>query len=162
EAHGTGTSLGDPIEMEALRSVYGAPRAGGAPCYVASLKTNVGHMEAAAGIGGLLKLVLALEHELMPAHLHLEMQNPRLSLGGSALAPPTERRPWPRGERPGRAAVSSFGISGTNAHVIVEEAPLPRGAAAPDGAAVLLPISARGPDALRALLGRYRALLSDP
>ncbi|MBL8970343.1 MAG: polyketide synthase, partial [Myxococcales bacterium] len=124
EAHGTGTSLGDPIEVEALQAVYGAPRPGGQRCALASLKTNLGHMEAAAGVGGLIKLILALEHEQIPAHLHLKALNPRIRLDDSALEIPTTPRAWPRAQVPRRAAVSSFGISGTNAHVLVEEAPL--------------------------------------
>jgi len=124
EAHGTGTSLGDPIELQALRAVLGRPRPDGSVCRVGSVKTNLGHLEAAAGIAGLMKVVLSLEHEAIPPHLHLRTPNPHCPLDGTALAIPTELTSWPRGNGPRIAGVSAFGASGTNAHVIVAEAPV--------------------------------------
>ncbi|MBI1357400.1 MAG: SDR family NAD(P)-dependent oxidoreductase [Acidobacteria bacterium] len=163
EAHGTGTSLGDPIEVEALRAVYGRPRPDGEPCYLSSVKTNFGHAEAAAGIAGLLKSILALKHGLVPPHLHLRQLNPRIDLDGTPFRIPTQAQPWAAGDRPRMAAVSSFGLSGANAHVILEEAP--PAATRPAPAAVskpcLLPISARSPEALEQLRARYEELLAD-
>jgi acyl transferase domain-containing protein/short-subunit dehydrogenase len=123
EAHGTGTSLGDPIELDALRAVLGAPRADGSRCAIASVKTNIAHTEAAAGVAGLIKVVLALEHQAIPRHLHLRTLNPRITLEGTPFYIPTENTPWLPGARARRAGVSSFGLSGTNAHLIVEEPP---------------------------------------
>jgi acyl transferase domain-containing protein/acyl-CoA synthetase (AMP-forming)/AMP-acid ligase II/NAD(P)-dependent dehydrogenase (short-subunit alcohol dehydrogenase family)/acyl carrier protein/SAM-dependent methyltransferase len=128
EAHGTGTALGDPIEVNSLRAVLDAPPPRGAgedapPCAIGSVKTNIGHLEAAAGIAGLIKVVLALEHEEIPPNLHLNTLNPHIELAGSRLTIPTRPMPWPRGRRRRIAGVSSFGFGGTNAHVIVEEAP---------------------------------------
>ncbi|ACY15481.1 type I polyketide synthase [Haliangium ochraceum] len=153
EAHGTGTPLGDPIEIEALKAALGGERGDGSRCVLGSVKTNIGHLEAAAGIAGLIKVVLAMGRETVPAHLHLRQINPRISLAHSALHIAAEASPWPAGERPRRAVVSSFGISGTNAGVVVEEAPpAPRPATpARAPAALLLPLSARAPEALRAL-----------
>ena len=124
ETHGTGTSLGDPIEIEALRAVIGAARPADAPCVLGALKTNVGHLEAAAGIAGLIKSALILAHAQIPRNLNFRTLNPRIRLEGTALALASTARPWPRGERPRCAGVSSFGLSGTNAHMILEEAPL--------------------------------------
>src|SRR6185295_11273482 len=123
EAHGTGTPVGDPIEMEALKRVLGG--ADGGPCTVGSVKTNIGHLEAAAGMAGLLKAVLALEHEEIPRNLHFSALNPRIDLAGTRLAVAAEPRSWPAGMTPRYAGVSSFGVSGTNAHVILGEAPRP-------------------------------------
>ncbi len=150
EAHGTGTSLGDPIEAEALLEVLGKPRADGSRCALASVKTNMGHLEAAAGVAGLIKVVLSLQNESIPRHLNFTRLNPRIRLEGSPFFVPTEQQPWKRGSRPRLAGVSSFGMSGTNAHIILEEAPLP---AAPAKApaprpAHLLVLSARGKEAL--------------
>jgi len=124
ETHGTGTSLGDPIEFEALRAVLSAaPRSDGLACVLGSVKTNIGHLEAAAGVASLIKTVLALNAEEIPRLLHFRSLNPRISLAGTPFAIPTDVRPWPRGGPPRMAGVSSFGMSGTNAHLIVEEAP---------------------------------------
>jgi acyl transferase domain-containing protein/acyl carrier protein len=124
EAHGTGTSLGDPIEFEALRAVFGAaPRCDGLACVLGSVKTNIGHLEAAAGVASLIKTVLALNAEEIPRLLHFRSLNPRISLDRTPFAIPTDVRPWPRGGPPRMAGISSFGMSGTNAHMIVEEAP---------------------------------------
>ena len=156
EAHGTGTRLGDPIEIEALRTVLGDGRPADRPLVVASVKTNIGHLESAAGIAGLIKVILMLRHDRIPAHLHLKTVNPLLKLEGSPLEIPTSMRDWPRGAEPRRAGVSAFGFGGTNAHVILEEAP----PAAPLPTVVerprhILTLSARSPQALAELAGRY-------
>ncbi|HTN85588.1 MAG TPA: type I polyketide synthase, partial [Sorangium sp.] len=152
EAHGTGTALGDPIEMEAIKAVYGRGRAADRPCVVGTVKTNIGHLEAASGIAGVIKTVLALEHEAIPPLLHLRRPNPRLSLDGAPIALPTALRPWPARGEARRAGVSSFGVSGTNAHVILEEPPAPAEPPPPArSSAQLLPLSARSPAALAAL-----------
>ena len=162
EAHGTGTSLGDPIEAHALASVFGPGRESGSPLVVGSVKTNIGHLEAAAGIAGLIKTVLSLEHEHIPRHLHFRSMNPHIDWGGLAVEIPVEGRAWPRGKRVRRAGVSSFGFSGTNAHVIVEEAPLPsRGARTVERPLHLLGLSARTPEALEELTERYREELKE-
>src|SRR3984957_13043745 len=123
EAHGTGTELGDPIEARALASVLGRGR-GENPLVVGSVKTNLGHLEAAAGVAGLIKAVLCLQREGIPPHLHFRSMNEHIDWGGLRVEIPQQWKPWPRGERPRVAGVSAFGFSGTNAHVIVEEAPL--------------------------------------
>jgi acyl transferase domain-containing protein/acyl carrier protein len=120
EAHGTGTSLGDPIELEALKEVLGAPRPDGRRCAVGSVKTNVGHLEATAGIAGLIKVVLSLQHEEIPRHLHFQTLNPRVSFEGTPFFVPTKIVPWRRGPSRRVAGVSAFGLSGTIAHVVVQ------------------------------------------
>ncbi len=122
EAHGTGTSLGDPIEMDALASIFKGRK--NQPLYVGTVKTNIGHLESAAGIAGLIKTVLALIHEAIPPHLHFKHINPQISLETIPAEIPLTLTPWRRSDRPRIAGVSSFGFSGTNSHAIIEEAPL--------------------------------------
>ena len=160
EAHGTGTALGDPIEVEALAEVLGQPRADGRPCFVASVKTNIGHLEAAAGIAGLIKVVLCLQHGVIPPHLHFEELNPHIRLSDTRLVIGGEAHPWPSDEEPRRAGISSFGFGGTNAHAIVEEAPRLRQPAPDDAESPwLLPLSAHGEAALRQTAERYADFL---
>ncbi|NKZ06728.1 type I polyketide synthase [Actinomadura latina] len=159
EAHGTGTVLGDPVEWEALAAVYGAGRAADAPCPVGSVKAGIGHLEAAAGIAGLIKAVLALWHGELPPQLNFTTPNRHLAWDGSGLTVPAGRAG--RGAAPpSRAAVSSFGFGGANAHVIVRRAPEPEPAAdPPDGERPVraLALSAHTPTALATLARRYRA-----
>ena len=125
EAHGTGTILGDPIEMGALVATYGRGRPGNRPLVVGSVKTNIGHLEAAAGIAGLIKVVLSLQHDEIPPHLHFNELNPHISLDDTPIVIPVEGVDWPSGDNGKMAAVSSFGLSGTNVHVILGEPPEP-------------------------------------
>ncbi|WP_437803662.1 type I polyketide synthase [Sorangium sp. So ce693] len=161
EAHGTGTPLGDPIEMEVLKDIFGDPRPDGSVCVVGSVKTNIGHLEAAAGVAGVIKSVLALRHGVIPAHLHWTQLNPRISLEGTPLVIPVEARSWPRGGAERIAGVSSFGISGTNAHVVLAEAPEPE--RRPEGQRQghqVVTLSAKTEAALGELAARYAAALS--
>ncbi|AUX42315.1 peptide synthetase [Sorangium cellulosum] len=164
EAHGTGTALGDPIEFGAIRNVLGRDRAPDARCGVGSVKTNLGHMEAAAGVGGLLKVVHALGHRELPGNLFLRQLNPHISLDGGFYIP-AGSVPWEAGGEPRLAGVSSFGFGGTIAHVILEQAPaeaaprevdLPDARRAPRRPVHLLPLSARSDAALRELAGRCK------
>jgi acyl transferase domain-containing protein/NADP-dependent 3-hydroxy acid dehydrogenase YdfG/acyl carrier protein len=123
EAHGTGTSLGDPIEVRALAGALGAGRTQQNPLLIGSVKTNLGHLESAAGIAGVMKVVLALQHERIPRHLHFRNPSPHIAWSEYPVRVTSESVPWPRGERRRLAGVSSFGFSGTNAHVVLEEAP---------------------------------------
>ena len=162
EAHGSATELGDPIEVGALRAVF-AGRAADKPLLLGAVKTNFGHLSAAAGIAGLIKLVLMLEQERIAPNLHFEQPSSRIPWQGFAVRVPTAVEPWPRGQRPRRAGVSSFGLSGTNAHVVLEEAPLtvePEATVA-ERPAHLLALSARSPGALRALAQAYLRLPPD-
>lgn len=161
EAHGTGTALGDPIELEALGNVMGENRDAQRRLLVGSVKTNIGHLESAAGVAGLIKIILSMQHEEIPPHLHLESLNPRISLDSSKVEIPTRITPWPRDNRRRIAGISSFGFVGTNAHVIVEEPPKKTAGAVrsrPDYR--LLTISARSPESLRELAARYVRFLS--
>lgn len=166
EAHGTGTSLGDPIEAQAAGAVFGAGREASRPLLIGSVKTNIGHLEAAAGIAGVIKVILSLEHGLLPAHLHFRNPSPHIPWDRLALQVVQEPTAWERGDRPRIAGVSSFGFAGTNAHVIIEEAPVapagqapvaPNNPVDPGGRRFgVLPLSARTPDALVQIADQYR------
>ncbi|MEO8693821.1 MAG: beta-ketoacyl synthase N-terminal-like domain-containing protein [Acidimicrobiales bacterium] len=159
EAHGTGTPLGDPIEVRALGAVLCRGRSHDQPLLLGSVKTNVGHMEAAAGIGGLIKLVLMLEHQAIPPHLHLNTLSGYIASENLPIAVPTQPMPWDSNGNERIGGVSSFGLSGTNAHVIVSEAPrVATGTISSDGAAPsVLALSAKSPMALRDLAAKYAA-----
>ena len=186
EAHGTGTPLGDPIELAAAAAAYGEGRGAGRPLFLGSVKTNIGHLEAAAGVAGVVKVLLAMRAGVIPRHLHFETPNPRVVWSRLPVKVTVEAAPWPaNGNHPRRAGVSSFGFSGTNAHVVLEGygdvdgAPVPVPVGAPgtavavpselapgeglefgSRAARVLPLSGRSGQALVELAGRYRERLS--
>jgi acyl transferase domain-containing protein/acyl carrier protein len=174
EAHGTGTALGDPIEAGALLAAYGQERE--QPLWLGSVKSNIGHTQAAAAVAGVIKMVMALRHGLLPASLHIGSPSPHVDWGSGRVELLTRSRPWAAGLEPRRAGVSSFGISGTNAHLILEEAPpntaaadaSPAGASpglgrqpdAPSPRPLALVLSGRDPSALRANAGRLHDALA--
>ncbi|MFB7958363.1 type I polyketide synthase, partial [Streptomyces sp. NPDC056045] len=163
EAHGTGTSLGDPIEAGALGEVFGPGRDADRPVYLGSSKSNIGHAQAAAGVVGVMKMVLALQHETLPKTLYVDEPSPHIEWDGSGLRLLDEARPWARDTaRPRRAGVSSFGLSGTNAHVVVEEPPAVESAevAEVSGGAVPVVVSGRDEAALREQAGRWASWIS--
>jgi len=161
EAHGTGTRLGDIIEWRALNAVLVEDGAGDQSCVVGSIKSNIGHAESASGIAGLLKVILALKHETIPPNLHFRQMDAHLRRERAPLFVTTDLRPWTDGGGPRFAGVSSFGIGGTNAHVIVESArPVPRTSAPPPGSH-MLPISSATLHGLHALVQRYESFLAE-
>jgi acyl transferase domain-containing protein len=161
EAHGTGTTLGDPIEAQAVLATYGRNRSRG-PLHLGSVKSNIGHTQAAAGVLGVIKMVLALRHETLPATLHAQQPTPHVDWSKGQVELLTEARPWRAAERTRRAAVSSFGISGTNAHLVLEAAPR-RDRPAPPAPATppVWLISARNETALRAQARRLHTRLTE-
>lgn len=164
EAHGTGTPLGDPIEARAIGTVLSSDRPSFNQCIIGSVKTNIGHTEAAAGIAGLIKTVLALKHRQIPLHLHFHDPHPDIPFEELQLRIPTTLEPWPTSDEPALAGVNSFGFGGTNAHVVLQEAPLvPTAEAWKDETErpYLLPLSARSADALQTLAQSYRGFLAD-
>ncbi len=168
EAHGTGTPLGDPIEVQAAAAAYGASRAADRPLLMGSVKSNIGHTESASGAAGLIKVVLSLQHEMLPQSLHFDTPSPHIPWDSLPVRVVDKAMPWQANGRPRRAGVSSFGFTGTNAHVLIEEAP-PQSAQSiepttePDTDEQpfdVLALSARTPEALAALALRYEAWLT--
>jgi acyl transferase domain-containing protein/acyl carrier protein len=155
EAHGTGTSLGDPVEFDALKGVFGADSQRRQALWLGSAKTNIGHAEAAAGLAGLIKVVLAMQHRTLPPHLHFTAPNQHIDLESLPARIPIVATEFRSHGRPLRAGISSFGFSGTNAHVVVEAAPSVPATAVSPRAAYVLPLSAKTDGALEALIGRY-------
>ncbi|MBO2456944.1 type I polyketide synthase [Actinomadura violacea] len=169
EAHGTGTTLGDPIEAQALLATYGQERPDGRPLWLGSVKSNIGHTQSAAGVAGVMKMVLALQHEMLPRTLHADESSPHVDWSAGEIQLLTEATPWPAGDdvRPRRAGVSAFGLSGTNVHAILEEAPPAEEDAATDDSgpgdaslagsgAVAWLVSGRSADGLMGQAGRLR------
>ncbi|MFV2196813.1 beta-ketoacyl synthase N-terminal-like domain-containing protein [Nocardiopsis sp. LOL_012] len=154
EAHGSATPLGDPIEVEALTRVFHAAGAHDTRCALGSVKSNIGHTHAAAGVAGLIKTVLALQHGRIPPSLHFDQPNPRIDFDATPFHVNSRLTAWPDGATPRRAGVSSFGMGGTGAHVVLEEAPRPAAARERGRAWRVCPVSARTPEALEAATDR--------
>lgn len=159
EAHGTGTPVGDPIEIAALTQGFRETTDRTQYCRIGSVKTNIGHLDTAAGVASLIKVASALQHREMPPSLHFEAPNPEIDFASSPFVVNAELRPWERAATPRRAGISSLGIGGTNAHVVLEEAPEPAPTDAPSRGVQLLPLSARTPSALDAATDRLAAWL---
>ncbi|WP_414581134.1 SDR family NAD(P)-dependent oxidoreductase [Scytonema sp. PCC 10023] len=163
EAHGTGTPVGDPIEANALGNVLGKNRPVGEYCVIGSVKTNIGHLESASGVAGLIKVALALKHRQIPPSLHFQTPNPKIPFEELRLRVPTTLEPWSNGKGSRIAGVNSFGFGGTNAHVVLAEAPPPpvRQSRISSQQSLVLPLSARSEEALKAFAVAYKDFLTE-